>query len=814
MQAPSATDVARQLQADLAPAPLTELPGLKELQPNPARQLLDRLQGFGLRLALRLVGGGNRGAASGPAAGRQPAGGQATPIGRWLGYGLLAVVFLGILMALSSSHSTERSHLLPGILIGLIFFLRRLLGGSGLLGGGAAPARPAGAAGNQQARPSGPGRLQRWLNQQLDNLEQRRQAELRRLLQLFSENPAEALRYAIPLGGPYLNRGTAAPSGSLGRRDLRFDLGGLGGGQRVDGWDLGSFEGDLRRQYLAAAEQARASGQHQRAAYIQAHLLGDYRAAAQMLEQGGEYRLAAALYREHLRDQSAAAHCLETGGLLLEAADLYAGLGQVEKAGDLYQQLAQPGRAAPYFEQAAATFLGAQNHLEAARVLADKLAAPDRAAATLLQGWELGRQSEPCLQRYFDLAPDLPAQVPAVYRQHTPPPRRGALLRVLRDTITRHPAALPAAREVAYDIIGQETAAGPSANLQLLRYFEPADTLLPADLSRFASQQPRRPAAAAGNQVSVPTLDPTIAWHQAVAHGQQWLALGTREQQLHLARGNWHGQVEYYSWLVPLPAGTHSLLLLLLTDEQAGNRVLLRTPVPLALGTKTLPRNKYFAQALTVESPTWLPPLNTALALLPAGEVAAYTWQEYTLKLQTFTAAGRHQALRLYTPPASKLTGPDLAFPNELLLHQQTYYTYDGELLLTLLESGGCEAIPLGDSVFHLSRSPYAAELLLGVVTASEVLLWTPGRPGPPHCAATLPPELAGGATLGFVGLRHLVVFDNQHSALYRFERDQLQLLRVLPATHQLIAALPTSQQGQFVLLTANGRCTLHSAGE
>ncbi|UOQ70451.1 hypothetical protein [Hymenobacter cellulosilyticus] len=199
--------------------------------------------------------------------------------------------------------------------------------------------------------------------------------------------------------------------------------------------------------------------------------------------------------------------------------------------------------------------LGNQDHLDAARILSDKLAAADRAQQVLLQGWAGSRQAENCLKQYFALAaaapePDLGAQVRQVYRQHTPTERRVTLLQVLAAVNEQHPDAelLTTSRDVAYEVVSAEAAAGNTTPLALLRHFLPDDRLLGADVSRYATSRQKRlrdalPTAPAGFQ-----LDATITWLTAASHGAQWLLLGQRDDQLHLARCNGYGNVEYYSW--------------------------------------------------------------------------------------------------------------------------------------------------------------------------------------------------------------------------------------------------------------------------
>ncbi|WP_121199475.1 hypothetical protein [Mucilaginibacter gracilis] len=119
-------------------------------------------------------------------------------------------------------------------------------------------------------------KMEEWVGQRLADLDKKRDSELKRLMDLFDKDTDEALQYAIPLSSAYLNRGTAPPSTKLTRRSTDFNLRNLGGGRRVDGWNLDAYNQQLRQRYEKAANDAIAAGNYKRAAYIYAHLLGNF----------------------------------------------------------------------------------------------------------------------------------------------------------------------------------------------------------------------------------------------------------------------------------------------------------------------------------------------------------------------------------------------------------------------------------------------------------------------------------------------------------------------------------------------------------
>ncbi|MDO7847297.1 hypothetical protein Q5H92_13070 [Hymenobacter sp. M29] len=795
--APTVAEVVESFQQEIGTVPLTALPGAADARPNLLKRALDSVRRGLLKFFLALLQWG-------PA----PVLGQA---GRAIGAVLLAVLGIVLVVGLLGRMGSGGG---GGLIVPLtILLVRLLMRAKNNAGSGSRP--PA----TNRPVSSQPGvfqRLENWLGGRIHDLEQNRQNEIERLLRLFGDNMDEALKYAIPLNSPYMNRGEAPQSAWLGRRLTDFNLGGLGGGSRVDAWDLGAYRHNLGLQYRAAATREVEAGRFKKAAYIYAHLLGDYQAAANALDQGGFCREAAALFKDHLHNLPAAAKCLENGGLLLEAAELYAELKEHEKAGDLHQRLEQPVLAARHYERGVNLFLDNDDHPAAARLLADKLAARARAQEVLLQGWASPKQPEVCLRQYFDVlaaAPeaDLRPHVQNIYRNHTAVGRRVPLLHVLATVNEKHatPELRAATLEIAYEVVSAEAEAGNASPLALLRNFLPDDRLIAADCSRYATRQPR-PAASVSNpsvQGVSAQLDATIEWISAVTHGHQWVAIGTRDDRLHLARGNWYGNVEYYSWL----ADMNGVYVLLIADERHGNRMLLRTSAALALETKYLPKNKHFPIALTVECPAWLPRWPVRVALLPSGVTAA-AWREgTTITVQRYLAGGQPLA-----PFINELMAPISAeaeeWPAELLFRDGDYYSYWGDTLVQWAEGGRSRLhrIEEGASGFQLAASPYTPKLQLAVFTQFDLLLWEPQQRISNEPLSVYSPNFMVTGDMKFVSAEHLVLLDDSTAELLQMHENRYEQVRSIELENTPVAVLPTINRQQFALLESTGRISLH----
>ncbi|GAA4043342.1 hypothetical protein GCM10022409_31660 [Hymenobacter glaciei] len=799
---PTVAEVVQDMQENVGTVPLAQLPGLAEDRPGPVGAALDNLRRWLLRMGLGVWRMRPRPLRIDWGFFGKVLGGAALVLG--------ALALIGFLFSVLGSHSVSGLIMLV-LLLGRLFV--RIHGESST-----SPTSRRQAAPTAPAQPGFGQRVEQWLNGRIHNLEQKRQNEIERLLKLFGENLEEALKYAIPLGGPYQDRGAAPQSARLGQRSTDFNLGSLGGGGRVDAWNLDAYRHNLGLQYRAAATQEIGAGRFKKAAYIYAHLLGDYPAAANTLNQGGFCREAAALYKDHLHNLPAAANCLENGGLLLEAAEIYTELKEHEKAGDLHQRLDQPALAARHYERGVTLLLGNDDHPAAARLLAHKLADAGRAQEVLLQGWAGPKQPEVCLNQYFDVlaaAPeaDLSAHVRAVFAEHTPHERRVPLLHVLAAVNEKHPAPalLSASRDIAYDVVSTEATAGNLTHLSLLRHFLPDDRLIAADCSRFATARPAaRSGAGPTGSVLAPQLDATITWLKATSYRQQWVAVGRRQGRLHLARGNWYGYVEYYSWLAEVPS---NFSLVLVADETHAPRILLLPSEPVLLEAKVLPKNKHFAESLTVSCAPGHPAWPARVALLPDGVTATARLAGTALVVERYAANGQP------LPPITHELSPDelpmLAerkWPNEMLYRNGTYYSFGSNGLLWWSEQEvlGWHPVPSAPG-YQLIASPYSAELRLALATDDSLLCWSPRQLRAGADIPILPMSCPAEMDCRFVGAEHLVAVGISWAALYHLSGEGAKALRLVEADADFVAVLTTASRQHFALLESNGCVTLHA---
>lgn len=673
--------------------------------------------------------------------------------------------------------------------------------------------RPLGGNGNESSSRE-PGllqQLQNWIAENMDELQKKRDKELKRLSDLFDTDTDEALRYALPLNSPYLDRGKSAPASSmLGRRSTSFNLGVLGGGRSVDAWNVDNYYNDLRTKYLRAAEKEIAQKDFKKAAYVYAHLLGDYYNAAKVLEQGKFYRESAALYKDHLKNIPAAAECLERGGFYTEAIDLYIQLSNDEKAGDLYLQIQQEKKAQHYYESCMNKKVEANNLLDAARVAQQKMKQEEKARELLLQGWNSNYQHEACLKKYFDSImekddADIESAITRVYKEHTPERKQLSLLNVLEhvNASAGNAAVLQHNQDIAYEILHHETVKGNLVNLHSLKKFLPGNKLIGSDTSRFVSNSTRR---LAGNSITDMQLDSSIKWKRTTWHKNQFIAAGIKNKQLHMARANWYGNIEYYSWETETPDHTS---LYFIDAPYYSQNIILQSSSKVPYARKVLPSNKYFSESLVVKPLVWMhahPPL---FLVNQAGNIARLEINGKDITLQEFTMEG----VLLKAVNCELVSGTFGIGSNyhgrSLFFNDGYYYTYSIMAFLSISATGGIKAFDLQTGIRMIAASDQGSSFFIVISTNKGCCLCEPFKgelnfSGDYFAEALIPRQIV------FISSQVFVLAEKMKLAVYEIVNKKPLLVYEQQTSTAIAGILPVPKRNSFAIVEEGGRISLH----
>lgn len=322
-----------------------------------------------------------------------------------------------------------------------------------------------------------------------ENLAERNQKQLDKLLKMLHDNPEEALKYAIPLDPNNSSRGGAQGSFTLNKRwgDLSaFGTGnwsGVGGG----GIDLGEGYFQLENQYRKTALALIQKKEYEKAAFVYLKLLKNPHQAARTLEDGKLYKEAAAIYLKHVNNKHKAAECYEKGNMTYKAIDLYEELENFSKVGDLYVSLNKRNLANQYYTKTAEILMRKNKYLNAAEVFQNKMEDINGAQKILLGGWEKKHESYNCLVKYYDNISDpkiLKSQYDYIYHQKLTDQNKMTFLKVVQHEFKNKRDLQEHLKNIGYKIIAQNASQHPQI-VQELKKFNMADKEIVKDISRF-----------------------------------------------------------------------------------------------------------------------------------------------------------------------------------------------------------------------------------------------------------------------------------------------------------------------------------------
>lgn len=646
-----------------------------------------------------------------------------------------------------------------------------------------------------------------WMQLQLDQLQEKRDKEMERLLHMFDENSDEALKYAIPLGSQHAGRGIAPPTTSLSKRDTLFNLGNLaGGGGPVDSWNVDRYYELLRSKYMRAAAQALESKDYKQAAYIYATLLQDYTLAAKALEQGAFYREAAALYKDYLNRPLPAAECLVKGGLLLEAIEIYKEQEAFETMGNLYEQLEQLDLAGNCYRKSVQVAQQKNDLLKAADLLENKLHAPDEALKLLYKGWNGNNKPTDHLDEYFKVVGrHTPEQLPLHMRkvfQKNSPEQQAQFIHVMMMLFNRKSSAT--VKQVAADlgvrIISQQVKQGNTDKLFMLKEFLPQDKQLPADLFRFRSTI-KTPVKRVVTSRRVP-LPGNITWAGMIRHNLQLFIMGVNAHSFYLLRISSEFEIEQYVWAMPLipmfeyiVSGfpeTNRLMIYLSQDND-----LPEDPV------KILPANTNFKYGISVSFPTYLQQHVVGFVVKVAGGVTQFSLSDRLLTIWHFSGDGEMQRQYRCMQEGEVIRSEDRPVPTRIFYRNELYYFLLEGILYCSDDLGNCTNMQEAPLIYLLTTTlPMATTVFFGLTKAGIVTIQV--NRNQLSLAGAPVPVSHQVVSMAYIPAGYLVAVGDRMASVFKVDGMVLKLLHEVGLEEEPEAVIEGAVRGEFIILGRN----------
>jgi len=669
-------------------------------------------------------------------------------------------------------------------------------------------------------------RQMRGVNEQLDRI---RNKELHRLLRMLETDPEAGLRHAIPMNS-FAHRGLAPPGGRLGSRSLNFDPSRLGG-RAADFWNVPiDLQEVLRRRYREMADRELQLGRHRRAAYVYAELLGDLVSAASALKQGRHFREAALLYEEHLKNPLEAARCLADGGLLMEAIDRYEKLGRWLDVADLHERLGNHAAAEEALRRVVSDRITQDDILGAAKLVDERLRAPDEALGLLLGAWPASRQAAGCVTAAFHLLGRMGRHDVALERiaqfRREPLPRRmvlpllaalGGLARDYPHEQVRHRAA-----DFSRVLIAKQLdlpALPPEETSQLMESLirlAPQDRLLARDANRHLSE--RRSNEMRARRVTPPPmpghkpavlrrfeLPRQIEWLQLRREWHWFFAAGVTPQRLTLVRGVWEGEIQSVSWdwRAQFP---RSGLVFEPTGER-GVAVAFATSTGLPLPQKRFPAaDMFFNQECVVGTPPWL-----SLHAWPVafGEESVWSMRIVDARAILSCLDKRGKLQRTIDVTEDLLNGADRGASAHLCVaavSNGAAVALGNRLVLTRGDGGLIRVELPGQATGLVATLPHTRQGVVALLEHGATMLWQ-GADG----LIELDRDLA--SPMGtFVPGGPLVLISDSRMQLLDVDSNGVQkVTRVELAGKAPVGVSATASPGQFATLDGGGQMTVYS---
>jgi len=336
-------------------------------------------------------------------------------------------------------------------------------------------------------------KLSQRMQKDFEELKRRNQEEIEKLMELFRNNPEEALKYAVPLDDNNSVRGGESMEFNLSKRWSDFSLAHfqVGSGSGSGSIDLGDHYQRLQQQYNETAEDLIKKKEYHKAAFVYMKLLKNVHKAAGTMEEGKLYQEAATIWLKHANNKQKAAECYEKGRMIDDAIGLYKELKQDEKVGDLYVSINKRKEANVHYELVVEDYRSKDQYLKAAIVYREKMLNAPGSQDLLLEGWRREKDAFNCLNNYLSNIGDVKAlkqEIQTIYSKELTERNSPVFLQVIKHEYGKHKELEEPIREMAYGIVASQMAHN-KAIVNELKAFNKSDKEIHKDLMRYTQRR-------------------------------------------------------------------------------------------------------------------------------------------------------------------------------------------------------------------------------------------------------------------------------------------------------------------------------------
>jgi hypothetical protein len=399
-----------------------------------------------------------------------------------------------------------------------------------------------------------------------------------------------------------------------------------------------------------------------------------------------------------------------------------------------------------------------------------------------------------------------------VYERHVTLRKKTGFLNVLADIAANQPSEnlQETVLNISYEIVHQQVRRGDQSGLRLLHRFLPQDRLLAQDASRYILQNHQKtPLLAASSYLD---LRPDTKWTEIINYHDQFIAVGAKNNELHLVRGNWEGKTAYeFLFLLTGMNPTY----LLIADAQLSSQVYLMGNAVPARQRKEMPDFTYFEKEFDLEQLHWQLPNTLAYGQKSQEEnIFILHIDGDHLCLNLFSLDGSQLQKNYCTLSGEKVNIYDMPYLHysEMYWRKEHFYLIAQDRLIRVDAKGELEMLELETDVYAFSISGAFAALKLALLTARGCLLITPGLR-----------EMKVSSPIGedidarFVQLltdNRLVVASETTAFVYDISTTIPKVICEIQPENRILRILYVPKRHHFALLEADNRISIHSLGE
>ena len=435
----------------------------------------------------------------------------------------------------------------------------------------------------------------------------------------------------------------------------------------------------------------------------------------------------------------------------------------------------------------------------------------------MLKGWADSNQSELCLKKYFDIVSpeEINIKVQEIYNQKDNfKAKYDIFLNVLLYLNQKYKEAdfLNISRNIAYETISEKAESGDFSNLHLLKKFLPDDRLIGPDCNRFINTNqsllnPQEPATF--------YLDININWFKAICLYDQFVVFGKKDKTLHLARGNWYGNIEYYSWNETF---NFNFPFKFVSNPLCSNHILVQAVEPLP-EMKTLPKNKYFAQDIVIQFPGYINQLNDffpneviGAAITNDKEIAILKSTKKIMRIENYTFDGVLRETNDCKIESDKLNNlfensSKLTLLSEMTYVNGTYYTFRDNRLISISGDYTVKIIYWGDKINMLSIFYDYHDFKMVIRTDKDFLIFD--QKDKKLGMDKFFKQNSKPIDIKFISANQLVIAEKFKGYIYNFQKNKYD--EIHKSSLPIVSILQTNKRNQCAFLEDSGKITVYN---